>query len=540
MEPDVTDSARRSRGDDGIAMITVLLVMMVLTTMALTSLSFATGSLNLSRRDQDWGAALSAAEAGVDDYVLHLNQNAAYYQYSDTNAPPDGNLAFTTWVPLPGPSNAASFRYSAVSTVEKDGNVRVTSTGRVRNVTRTVTSIVRRRNFLDYLYFTDIEAVDPAALGISGTGCTHHFYDSPSRSSGCQDIVFFGDSTRQDVIDGPLHTNDAILINGNPWFKGASTTSWNDPAGKRWRDDRGSGSTPIFASTCTAPAPADCVPDPKYAAPLDLPPSNLTLSVFAARPYNGCLFTGPTRITLVDGVADVFSPYTKVSNCGFPAQTTTPATATQRFTLPTDGVIYVQAVPTDPTNPNYSPIANNCTVPSGIVPTGDTTGYKCSSGDAFISGQLKGQLTIGSYGNIVVVGDTTYKTAPKDGGTDLLGLIADQFVEIYHPVNNGSNTSFTGGPVTKVDAAILSVAHSFRVQNHATGPTVGTLHVNGAIGQKFRGPVGTTGGTGYIKDYKYDERLKYLSPPHFLDPVKSAWIVRTYAEVKTAFPATAP
>jgi hypothetical protein len=50
--------------------------------------------------------------------------------------------------------------------------------------------------------------------------------------------------------------------------------------------------------------------------------------------------------------------------------------------------------------------------------------------------------------------------------------------------------------------------------------------VNGAISQKFRGAVGTTGGTGYLKDYNYDDRLRYQEPPNFLDPVQSAWHIQ--------------
>jgi hypothetical protein len=177
------------------------------------------------------------------------------------------------------------------------------------------------------------------------------------------------------------------------------------------------------------------------------------------------------------------------------------------------------------------------------VPTGDTTGYKCKDGDAFVSGVLKGKLTIGAINNIILVGNTTYNTAPP-GGTDILGLIADNFIEIYHPVSGGANVAFTGGPVTTVHAAILSLGHSFRVQNFGTGAVVGNLSVRGAIGQRFRGPVGTLSGGvivhGYAKDYVYDTRLKYISPPHFLDPIKSAWIVKSYAEVRTVVPWSAP
>ena len=64
------------------------------------------------------------------------------------------------------------------------------------------------------------------------------------------------------------------------------------------------------------------------------------------------------------------------------------------------------------------------------------------------------------------------------------------------------------------------------------------LTVNGAIGQKFRGPVGRSSGgaaiNGYIKKYTYDDRLRFRSPPHFLDPVKSAWHVHRYTEQEPA------
>jgi hypothetical protein len=54
--------------------------------------------------------------------------------------------------------------------------------------------------------------------------------------------------------------------------------------------------------------------------------------------------------------------------------------------------------------------------------------------------------------------------------------------------------------------------------------------VTGAIGQQFRGPVGTTGGTGYIKDYNYDDRFRVANPPYFLDPVQSSWRKIRYSE----------
>jgi hypothetical protein len=83
---------------------------------------------------------------------------------------------------------------------------------------------------------------------------------------------------------------------------------------------------------------------------------------------------------------------------------------------------------------------------------------------------------------------------------------------------------------------MLSLSHSVRVQAWDRGAPLGTLHVTGVLGQRYRGPVGTSISgviqTGFSKDYNYDQRLKYLSPPYFLDPVASQWGVVTWAENK--------
>jgi hypothetical protein len=91
-----------------------------------------------------------------------------------------------------------------------------------------------------------------------------------------------------------------------------------------------------------------------------------------------------------------------------------------------------------------------------------------------------------------------------------------------------------------IHAAVLSVAHTFMVQNYDKGVgNRGALHVKGAIAQKFRGAVGRsgTGGTlltGYAKDYRYDDRFKYLTPPKFLSPVTTFYGVTRWAEVSPA------
>jgi hypothetical protein len=114
----------------------------------------------------------------------------------------------------------------------------------------------------------------------------------------------------------------------------------------------------------------------------------------------------------------------------------------------------------------------------------------------------------------------------------VLGLIANNNARVYHPVtpkdrtNPDSCTNDTGTMKNvTIDAAILALTHSFVVDNFRCGAKLERLNVTGAIAQKFRGAVGTPTPTGYTKNYVYDDRLKYRSPPFFLDPVQAAWRV---------------
>ena len=88
----------------------------------------------------------------------------------------------------------------------------------------------------------------------------------------------------------------------------------------------------------------------------------------------------------------------------------------------------------------------------------------------------------------------------------MLGLIANNFVRIYHPfTTDRSTTAKTEANYEcsgqqratrserQIDAAILAIDHSFIVDHYDCGAKLGTLTVNGAIAQKYRGAVGTTG-----------------------------------------------
>ena len=106
-------------------------------------------------------------------------------------------------------------------------------------------------------------------------------------------------------------------------------------------------------------------------------------------------------------------------------------------------------------------------------------------------------MTIASENYIYVTGDIAYQNA----NTDILGLVATNAVWVWNPMNS-SNSPIFSAKNRRIDAAILSVAHTFQVQNYSVGGNRGTLTINGAIAQKFRGPVGLTGGVGYIEELR--------------------------------------
>jgi len=169
-------------------MITVMLLGMVLTLVLVAAMGYAVSSQPLARRDQDWNAALAAAQAGVDDYRYRLQQDDTYYQWSSSNPPTSpANPAFTGWQAVPGPSSEARFHYDVdTSQFGSQGTILVTSSGRVRNATRTVRVSLRRRNFLDYLYLTDYESLDPQ----SG-----YYSDPATATSTCSKYWWQGRST---------------------------------------------------------------------------------------------------------------------------------------------------------------------------------------------------------------------------------------------------------------------------------------------------------------------------------------------------------
>jgi hypothetical protein len=239
----------------------------------------------------------------------------------------------------------------------------------------------------------------------------------------------------------------------------------------------------------------------------------------------GCVFTGPTTIVL-NGSGTTMT----VTNAGYNSGNA----ATLNY--PANGVIYIN-------NSSCSAVYTPYTVNYSAA-------YNAGCGNATVQGYYSKALTIGAANDIIINGSIT---TPVDGsgtptGTAMLGLIADDFVRIYHPLtgtrsgtsaydcptsNNTNGSGSLSNPV--IYAAILAIDHSFTVDNFdCGGSSLGNLEVYGAIAQNFRGAVGSSTPTGYVKDYIYDDRLQDESPPYFLNPSDAGWELVRRTECDTA------
>ncbi|HEY2535790.1 MAG TPA: hypothetical protein VGI24_02280 [Solirubrobacteraceae bacterium] len=178
--------------------------------------------------------------------------------------------------------------------------------------------------------------------------------------------------------------------------------------------------------------------------------------------------------------------------------------------------------------------------------TGEGKCAKCPAGDQYIASEKKCASTNCSSGytyagnwecakcNSSEAFETTKRECVKCNTNDT--YLKEATCE-YQNTSSGCDAENTEPLEPTIDAAILSTKHSFIVDNFKCGKHLGFLNVWGSIAQFWRGPVGTGGGsgTGYTKNYNYDDRLETLQPPDFLSPTSSSLKLSRITEVKNGY-----
>ena len=109
--------AERTKAEAGFALVTVMLSMMALLGLSIAIVEYGIGSQILSKRDENWNAALAAAQAGVADYLHRVNSQSNYatlYGTSSGQTPDSTNSAMSGFRAVPGSRRRSSATGSTV------------------------------------------------------------------------------------------------------------------------------------------------------------------------------------------------------------------------------------------------------------------------------------------------------------------------------------------------------------------------------------------------------------------------------------------
>ena len=521
----------RLADEGGFTMIAVVGAIALISMLAAATLAATNGDLNLTQRDLDYKRAHAAAEAGLADYSFHLNNDNSYWTRCTEVPGPESNPSAVNQVGstanrrnvpeseseyaielLPAEGHSECVPHETASMIEQSGSgigtFRIRSTGYSGDSKVSIVASYKRASLLDYVYFTQFETSDPITYGNVSWLNNAYAQCSKFRREGreaqpipgsggryCDMIVF----VEEDDIQGPIHTNDDLALCGAPTLgrNSGDVIEVGSPEKEAWIDggcrNYPKASEENFKGPLVTTAPV-----------LTPPASNESLEEIAGSEYT---FSCQTEIELNGTQMTV---------------TTNSGTVTKPF--PSSGVVYVKQG-SCPDHKHwvstwwgghwvydYWPSCSTEYSPFNAEYASYPAGSDCAT--VYVHGSYSGELTIASERDIVIDGNLTRS------GNGLLGLIANNFVRVKHECYGFKTYNL------EVDAAILAIEHSFIVDHYNCGSPLGTLTVEGAISQRYRGPVGTTGGTGYYKNYKYDDRLHYLEPPNFLDPIEPAWHIQ--------------
>jgi hypothetical protein len=516
---------RGFRGERGFTMILALGILLVTSLLLAGAFAAVQGDTTLSRSDLDGKRAYAAAQAGVQDYLGQLNENAASSAWwqncandSATNVAVPGTTGETySYHPV-----TACVTGGAVGTVVNPtvGLLRMEFTGKSGSLgaQRTLVADFRPLSPLSFMWYTVHETEDPQ---LDPTDCPHgYFYSNDQGKPASQCWIYWGTN---DSVSGPMYTQDQFLVasNSSPTFGRGSQDLIESHASTTSVCVVNNGTS--SQQPATAACPTGVIQGKSIAnAPLvPLPADNANL--FPDAQKNGIVLpAGTTNLTL--SVAGGITSGTAVT-CTSLTATCTTKTYSDLSATP---IIYAPNSTTGcapsytPTNVTYQQTSAN--------------NFYGACGDIYVSGTYSTGLTLAAADNIVITGgllnstDTDGQTTPT--GTATMGLVANQYVRVYHPVTNPSSTSCTGSTSNlTIDAAILTLGHSFFVDNFDCGG-VATLTIHGAMAQQYRGAVATSKsdgstGTAYTKNYNYDDRLRILLPPYLFDLQDASWqIVR--------------
>ena len=332
----------------------------------------------------------------------------------------------------------------------------MTATGTFEGETVEIVVTAKRRAFSKYSYFTNVEG----------------------------NINFTGG----DILNGPVHTNGEMTVNGDATFNGPVTVVEGCDGCDRHN------------------------PDFKDKVDLSADEINLPIEVpkLGEAAKDAGMYFSDDKIKLEfrdDGTANV----TKYRQSGTSEKCVDYRYSrfygyycAERKTVPTyettGGSVY------NLNDPNFN----------GIIST---------TGNVEVEGTLDGDVTMHSTKDIRIMGDVRYKDAPTEddaSSDDFLGMISEGHTIVdrdAHSANGTKNLDIHASIMALKEVDDDTYKGSFYVEGYDSGSKKGYLNLLGGLIQYKRGAVGTGGGwgggTGYLKNYTYDERFLGRAPRGF-------------------------
>jgi hypothetical protein len=514
----------RLASQEGLTLVIALGVMLVTSLLLAAAFEASRGDIQLSHKSTVQKQAYYAALAGVQEFEYHMQANPDYWetcptiehtvpqseevdeQYIDeryeikllpASTAPEKTEACSTTNPFGTmiQSSGAEANTFRIESIGMAGNKAVTSNYAVRKIVATFHVV----GFLNFIYFTQYEDGDPSLYGGPPVGCENYYAIRVKLgvNKECVTIEF----ANSDTVEGPMHTDDAIDVCGKAYF---GRKGHNPPDVVEVNGGVYSGCGNSEATFYTASGKATTGRE------LLTPEGDTSLATYVKE--GGDEFSGSTHIVL-NGTANTMA-------------VTNSKKETKTYEWPTNGLVYVRANKETACGYNFEDSAAN---------TDNATEVKeeTNCGNVYVSGTYSKPLTIAAEEDLIINGNIYPSSVKVLGeeptGTATLGLIAGHYVRVYHPITSTNCETAENAKESLenpwIYAAILSTNHSFAVDNFQCGNPLGNLNVYGAIAQRFRGIVAEVGSSGYIKDYKYDERLAVDEPPYFLNPLNAGWEV---------------
>ncbi len=559
--------------ESGFTLIVALGVLLVSSLLMTAAFVAAEGDIHLTQGDTASKKAYYAALAGVEDYEYHLTQDGNYLNYCTTPKPENPALNQLnkegTETPLkaaelktaevpPGPKGESSGEKYAIQLLPAESNketypmcntsdvvdsmieqklsggaagtFRLQSTGFAEGKKRTIVATFKNLNFVSYVWYTVYETADSSVYGKPEPECGKFYKERPAACEALNNFFISGES-----VNGPFHTEDHGGICGEPTLGRNENDRIEFGNGKNKEAKEGYDNE----GRCGEAKPkikGTLIP-PKETLTVQPPPGDEELAHIVEPGYEfkektEIVLTGET-MTVTEHVGSHPSPAEEVEGKKKEVAKTSVA-------FPPNGVIYV---------------AGGCG--EQYSPFGPKPGYNedTGCGNVYVHGEYKKPLTIASQNDIIINGNiTTPLSGGKPSTNALLGLIANNFVRIYHPLTGtrgkkyreckvGGASEATNDTVStptipkdlekpEIYAAVLALKHAFIVDNFDCGkPELGELKVYGALAGLFSNGMtgvfsGTTALTGYPYNLNYDNRLEVAEPPHFLNPIEAAWYVQ--------------